>query len=294
MRSVTNSVIAVLLFAACGDDVGPGGAPGSSSETSADGSASGTTTSEGADSSTSVASSTTELGTSTSTDGADSSGGTSGGEDTTYIALIRGTMSTQDLDEAKALHDAIAGEAMGPAMAAGDFGHDPLLGTTLLGTTENEFLALDRWTNLDGANAVYSDPAFLRAFGSFFARPPALDLFERQTTWAEYGEFDIADDDPEHVFVIVRGRIGAGRDAHALHDRIVGGSSRAAMMAGDLAHLVYLGVDDPQEFFAIDIWGDSAGLEAFYGDPAFQAAVGMLFEAPPSVTVYRSTDWLGW
>jgi quinol monooxygenase YgiN len=203
-------------------------------------------------------------------------------------------MATQDLDAAKAMHDAIAGEAMGPATAAGDFGHDALLGTTLLGTTENEFLALDRWTNLDGANAVYSDPAFLRAFGSFFAQPPALDLFERQTTWAEYGEFDIADDDPEHFFVVVRGRVAAGRDAHVLHDTIVGGSSRAAMMAGDLAHLVYLGVDDPQEFFAIDIWGDGAGLEAFYGDPAFQEAVGMLFEAPPSVTVYRSTDWLQW
>lgn len=30
------------------------------------------------------------------------------------------------------------------------------------------------------------------------------------------------------------------------------------------------------------------------GSPAFQSAFGALFERPPSVRIYRSTDWHQW
>ena len=66
------------------------------------------------------------------------------------------------------------------------------------------------------------------------------------------------------------------------------------MMAGDVAHVVYLGVEDPRELLIVDVWTASDGIEAFYGNPDFMNGFSTLFDAPASVAVYRSTDWYQW
>lgn len=73
------------------------------------------------------------------------------------------------------------------AKMAGDFGHDAMLGTTLLGTTENEFLAIDRWSSDDNIDAFYGDPNFQMAFGALFETPPAPSMYIYQDTWAHWG-----------------------------------------------------------------------------------------------------------
>lgn len=211
-----------------------------------------------------------------------------------FAALVRGTLFSDDVAEAKALHDPLAAGGEAAAIGLGDFGHDVHLGTTLLGTTENAFAAVDRWTSLEGAMMFYSNPDFMEQFGMLFSAPPALELFER-SGWHEWGNMDVGDDIEPHFRVIVRGRLRApAADVQADHDAVAMGGEAPAMAAGDMAHIVYLGIEDSQEFLAFDIWNSSDNIEAFYSNPDFQAAFGALFEAPPVVGIYRSTDWHQW
>ena len=223
-----------------------------------------------------------------------------GGEPVVHGALVLGTLAESDLEAAKAMHDQIAMAGEDPAAALGDFGHDVLLGTSLLGTTQDQFLALDQWNGLDGALTLYGDPEFQAGFGMLFARPPSLQLFERREQWYGWGDLSAGDDAVEHWFVVVRGTLAGDLDeARDAHDMLAMAGESDAKALGDVAHVVWLGSDaagtaGASEFFAVDVWVDDASIEAFYGNPDFQAAFGALFSTPPTVGVYRSTDWYQW
>lgn len=294
----TVAIFALTLTFACGDDggmseddppttIGTSGdpstgepRPGTGSESTADASSTGE-----------PPASTSEASTGSSEESS-SSGAPDEGE---YAALVRGALVTDDLEEAQALHDAIAMGGEEAAMALGDFGHDAKLGTALLGTTENEYMALDQWDNLAGAQMLYADPDFQAAFGMLFAAAPSLELFRLHGEWHGWGDPQ-SGDAGDHWFVVVRGRL-AEKDieaAQAMHDPIAAGGEEAATAAGDVAHVVWLGVEDEREYFALDVWTDDANIEAFYGNPDFMAAVATLFEGSPTIAVYRSTDWHQW
>jgi hypothetical protein len=231
------------------------------------------------------------------TTGSTSTGETGGqDDDDEYAVLVRGTLFTDDLDEAQALHDAIASAGQPLAHELGDFGHEPLLGTAALGTTPDEFLAIDRWYDLDGIAQLFANEEFGEAFGMLFAAPPVVETFVHRPDWLEWGDFDAGRDADPRYLVVVRGRLletdpQAARDGH---DAVAMAGMEAVIDAGDVAHLVYLGVEDPQEFLAIDIWTHDGALEAVYTDPAFVAAFSTLFDGQPSLGVYRSTDWYAW
>ena len=157
-------------------------------------------------------------------------------------------------------------------------------------------MGIDQWTNLEGALAIYGDPKFQEAFGMLFAEPPQLELFAKRDDWYGWGSLEAADGG-DHWFVVIRGTL-ADEDleaAQTLHDGIAAGGEEAAMALGDVAHVVWVGTpEDPQEFFAVDVWTDDTNIEAFYTNPKFAEAFGMLFEGPASVEVYGSTDWYQW
>jgi len=306
----TTALFSVLTFtlgaAACGDDAASDddaagsstsgtpatddGAPSSDgpSADSTGGSEGGASSDDGTDTGEA-----TETGDATDTDGSTDSGGA---VENDWGALVLGPLYTDDLKAAQGTHDAVAMGGQEGARMAGDYGHDALLGTTLLGTTENLFLGIDQWESLEGAQAVYGDPDFQAAFGMLFAEPTAPELFERREDWHNWGDLE-AGDGGDHWYVVVRGRL-AGDDleaSQAAHDRVAAAGEGAAMALGDVAHVVWVGTpEDSQQFFAVDVWTDSEMIEAFYGNPEFQMAFGALFEAPPTVGVYGSTDWHQW
>lgn len=211
-----------------------------------------------------------------------------------WVALVRGTLFTDDLVMAQMRHDGLAAGGEEIARMAGDFGHDAMLGTTLLGTTENAFLGVDRWTSFDGMNNFYANPDFATGFAMLFEGDPNLEFFVR-SDFHEWGELT-AGDGADHVFVVVRGTLADAdpASARASHDLVAQGGEEMVRAAGDLAHVVYVGVEDPREFLAFDIWQDTTNLEAVYTDPDFQAAFGALFAEPPTIAVYGSTDWHQW
>ncbi len=44
----------------------------------------------------------------------------------------------------------------------------------------------------------------------------------------------------------------------------------------------------------IDVWASEQGMLQTFSDPAFQTEFLALFEGPPTVRVYRSTDFHQW
>lgn len=306
--SIFTMTMVGALMAACGDDEDGGQDPSGASEDASTAASDPTTTATGAESDTVDDAETTAVdptdaettGDAETTDpdssGTDTTVGTTGEEAGEYAALVRGALFTADLEEAQGVHDPLASAGRAGAMALGDFGHDVVLGTTLLGTTQDEFVAVDRWTSLEGAVTLYSDPDFAEAFAMLFAEPVMPALFERRADWHGWGDLDAADDAESRFVVVVRGHLAEKDpdDAQPLHDQLASGGEETATMLGDVAHVVWLGVDDPREFFAIDVWTSDESIETFYSNPEFQAGFAMLFDAPPSVGVYRSTDWHQW
>jgi hypothetical protein len=209
---------------------------------------------------------------------------------------VIGELVGDDLEQSQASHDAVAMMGEAPAKAAGDLAHDVLLGTSLLGTTENEFLAIDRWNPDDNLDAFYANPDFQMAFGALFAGPPTFAQYVHQEAWAQWGDMDIVDGIEPHHFVVVRGRLKSADLAamQMLHDQVALGGKDAAMALGDLGHVAFLGRQDPQEFLAIDLWGAADNIEALYTNPDFMMAFGQLFEGAPKIGVYASTDWHQW
>jgi len=212
-----------------------------------------------------------------------------------YAAVIRGRLAASDLAMAKIAHDMIAGGGEPSARAAGDIAHDVLLGTTLLDSTENEFLAIDRWTDSSAMLAFYSDPTIGAAFGSLFAAPPSIEFFEQAPDWAHWGTMESGDvADPYYWHFALGTLASTDPDTNrTAHNAVASGGMAPSIAAGNLAHVVFIGLTDARRFLAVDIWGSPDNITPFYTNPDFVAAFAPLFE---SVTqpVYESTDWHQW
>src|SRR5699024_5984951 len=133
------------------------------------------------------------------------------------------------------------------------------------------------------------------AFGTLFAAPTAPVLYTR-TTWHQWGTLDSADSSEPRFFAVVRGTL-ASADAESMrsmHDAAAMGGQSNATAAGDVAHVVFLGADDPRQFLAIDVWTRSENIMAVYTNPDFMRGLAGLFSAPPSIGIYSSTSWHQW
>jgi quinol monooxygenase YgiN len=222
---------------------------------------------------------------------------TSTGEqaDTVYAAVVRGTLAGDDLAASQQGHDAFAMMGEASAAAAGDIAHDVLLGTTLLDSTENEFLAIDRWTDRDAMLAFYADPNVAAGFGSLFAAAPTIEYFELAADWESWGDMSSGDSYDPYYFHFALGELAQADEQanHTAHDQVAAGGKDPSLMAGNVAHIVFLGLDDRRRFLGLDIWKSDDNMEAFYTNPMFVQVFAPLFT---SVTqpVFVSTEWYQW
>lgn len=282
---------------ACSDDATSDGSTGSSSGTTAtpdpdSGSASGEPTTS-SDATTSASTSDATTGEPTTT-GDESSTGEP--VEPGWGAFVQGTVVADDLDALHATHDAVVMGYEAAAMGGGDHAHDVLLGTTILHGTSDAMLMIDQWDALAGAQLFYDDPAQQAALAMPFVGPPVVELLQHRPDWYSWGDLTSADAEPQHWFVVVRGRLLPDLDVvHSMHDQVAEFGQEYFMGVGGIAHVVWVGTpDDPQQFLAIDVWNDDAQITATYEDAGFDSAFGSLFEAPPTVTAYASTDWYQW
>ena len=215
---------------------------------------------------------------------------------TDFAVLVRGELFSDDLAEAQPVHDAVAAGGEEAAKAAGDFYHLAAVSTPLMGGAEGSFLGVDRWSDPQSIEAFYSDPALAEAFGALFASAPTIEVFERRSDWYSWGDLPDTAAADELWVAVVRGQLAESDAAAAqqAHDAVASGGQESSMAAGDISHVAYTGLGDPTQFLAFDVWESDENIEAVYGDPAFQAAFAPLFASPPTLTIYRSTDWHQW
>jgi quinol monooxygenase YgiN len=223
------------------------------------------------------------------------SGPADGGVAPVYAAVIRGTLASSDRDMARAMHDAIAMGGEASARAAGDFAHDVLRGVAILDGVDGEFLAIDRWTDAAAMQAFYADPAVAAAFGSLFASPPTIEYFEAAPTWVQWGTMESGDAFDPYYWHFALGTLASTdeEESHMAHDAVAAGGRDPSMAAGNVAHVVFLGLTDRRRFLAVDIWNDDANIMAFYSNPMFRMFFLPLFESV-SEPVYESTEWYQW
>jgi quinol monooxygenase YgiN len=212
-----------------------------------------------------------------------------------FIAVVRGKLAESDLAQAKTLHDQIASGGEPGARAAGDIGHDALLGTTVLDSIENEFLGIDQWTDEKKMTAFYADSAFKEAFGKLFASPPTVEYFGHAQSWVNWGDLKSGDPySPSWVHLALGTLKETDRTKNqAAHDQVAAGGKDPSIGAGNVAHVVFLGLADPRRFIGVDIWKNGDVIGPFYSNPDFRKAFVPLFE---NVTepVYQSTNWHQW
>jgi len=212
-----------------------------------------------------------------------------------YAAVVRGKLASADVAVSKAAHDAIASGGEAQARAAGNFAHQAHLGTKLLDGAEGEFLAIDRWTDAKTMEGFYANPDVQKAFGSLFSSAPTVEFYALAPTWVTWGTMDSARGTGawfNHLAVGTLKDTDTERN-RAAHDAIASGGKSASMGAGNVAHVVYLGLRDRRKFVAFDLWPKSDNIQTFYSNEQFKAAFSSLFESV-SQPVVQSTDWHAW
>jgi hypothetical protein len=222
--------------------------------------------------------------------------GQGGHANTPAGVLIIGTLADADLAEAQSKQDVLAKGGEAAAKGLGDVGHTVMLGTSLLGTTPDQFLALDRWKDDANIDGFYSNKTLEAGFAEVFKPAPSVTVYLEATSWAGYGTPESADGADPYYWVVVRGTMKYAdlKQDQAIHDAVVKQVAPKAQAAGDVAHVVYTGRDDVKLYFSIDAWPAATDLAAFYGNPEFAKALSNLFDGPPTVGIYQSTHWYQW
>jgi quinol monooxygenase YgiN len=85
---------------------------------------------------------------------------------------------------------------------------------------------------------------------------------------------------------VVRGPMSDPASAKAAHDGIVSHIKSMLNASGDRAHTVFVGVQDPTAFLAVDRWDDLAAAKATYASAEFQTNFAAVIAGPPSIEYY--------
>jgi quinol monooxygenase YgiN len=93
--------------------------------------------------------------------------------------------------------------------------------------------------------------------------------------------------------VTVRGNLkGGSEQARQAHDDIVSRISPMGRPMGNTSHQTYLNIQNPNEFFAIDVWDNLEAIQKLYSDPNLASEFAKMFAEPPQVTVWGDAGWL--
>ena len=218
-----------------------------------------------------------------------------------YLLTIRGTLATPTLDAAVTLHNSTAGasESVAAAQSLGDLSHTIYLPMQPAKSGAGEVLFIDQWNSIDGLNKFFANPTVQEQAGQIFSQRDA-------TVWTPapgFYSYHLAAPykSTDRITVLVRGTVHSREDALALHNQIVASNINAAHKAGDITHEAYFMLTPPDqpeslEFLALDVWTSAEGMQAYYGNPDFQAGVMKLFTAAPTLSIWNPTsgDWIEW
>jgi quinol monooxygenase YgiN len=96
------------------------------------------------------------------------------------MALIRGKLAAGE-DKSRAVHNQGAAQAESQARESGDVAHQVYLDSD----DPSQFIVIDLWTSLDGAQNLYGTPSFQASFAQLLSGPPSVTLYTG-TDWAQW------------------------------------------------------------------------------------------------------------
>lgn len=216
-----------------------------------------------------------------------------------YLLAIRGSLAPKTLEAARAVHNSTAGHPANVAAAKslGDLSH--MVYVPLQASADNEFLILDLWNSLEGLNQFFANPTVQEQAGQIFTRRDPV-------VWAPAGDFTSYHipspyGKNERYVAVVRGMVPSRKDAQQHHNSLIAKATGKARGRGHLSHDPYFrlsppGTPESNEFFAVDVWMNAAGMGEHYQDPEIMAGFGPIFASMPtsSIWVHPSGDWVEW
>ncbi len=99
-----------------------------------------------------------------------------------YITTVRAKLRDADPDAAMKHHNEIVDRLRPRGEPFGGVGHSTFADTG----DAQEFLAIDRWTSIEGLQQFMTDPSVQREIGSLFEGPPQITIWSEREGWRAY------------------------------------------------------------------------------------------------------------
>lgn len=99
-----------------------------------------------------------------------------------YITIVRGRLSEADQERARDLHNAIVDELRPRSEPKGAVGHQAYVEPQDHGS----FVAIDRWSNIEGLQQFLGDPNTQARLGSMFDGQPEVTVLAEREGWRAF------------------------------------------------------------------------------------------------------------
>lgn len=99
-----------------------------------------------------------------------------------YITIVRGRLKDADLDAARDLHNSIVDSVRPRTEPMGSVGHQAYAEPQDPGS----FVAIDRWSSIEGLQQFMSDPGVVQQIGSMFDGPPDVTVLAEREGWRAF------------------------------------------------------------------------------------------------------------
>lgn len=99
-----------------------------------------------------------------------------------YITIVRGRLKDADLDAARDLHNSIVDSVRPRSEPMGSVGHQAYAEPQDPGS----FVAIDRWSNIEGLQTFLGDASVVQQIGSMFDGPPDVTVLAEREGWRAF------------------------------------------------------------------------------------------------------------
>ena len=99
-----------------------------------------------------------------------------------YITIVRGRLKGTDQDASRDLHNSIVDSVRPRSEPKGSVGHQAYADVQDPGS----FVAIDRWSNLEGLMEFIGDPSVQAELGSMFDGAPDVTILAEREGWRAF------------------------------------------------------------------------------------------------------------
>ena len=216
-----------------------------------------------------------------------------------YLFTNTGTLRPKTAEEARAIHNATAGNPQGvaAAIALGDLSH---LVFVPMGEWAGEIMFIDQWTSAEGIQQFFADPQVQAGGAQIFTQYDPV-VWRHAEGFVNYTINTPLGASQDRLVGIIRGQVTSMEAAQQAMNQIWRQRVNEAHKGGLNSHEVYVrlaqpGTPESLEILGVDVWSKHDGMHALYEDPAFMQPFDGVFAGEPKTwTLHRPAgEWVEW